>query len=513
MSSGIKKMDVVWEDEDSGFDPDQKKKQSESKAEFSQLLDKEGFDSTVIRTGERVKGLILSIDDVSEEVLVELSARHTGFIERNQLTDEEGTLKYKKGDMIEAYVVGRSHGTFQLSITMERSRQSAQDLHMAWQNRVPVTGKVIKENKGGFEVTVFGKSAFCPVSQIDTVFVENKAPYIGKDFDFLIETIEEDGRNIVVSRSKLLKIAAERKLVDLKANLKPDDIFDGVIKDIRDYGAFVDIGGIDGFLHVSEMSYSRVSQVRDVVSVGERVRVKILSIEEKDGKTRVSLSMKAIEQDPWLTVTSAFSPLSYYEGKVTRLTKFGAFVELKPGIEGLIHLSEMSWEKRINKPEELLNVGDFVKVRIIEIQPVERRISLSLKDVEANPWHNIHGKFPQGKEVTGKVERLKGYGAIVEIAPGLSGLLPTGTLKQAFGDGYKRKASPPQEITVLIGHIDDAAKRILLSLPQVVSAEDDRDYQQYLAEESMEKKAAPAPQGKVGSFGALLEKQLKGGKP
>ena len=508
MSSGIKKVDVVWEDEDAGFDPEKKKQQSESKAEFSQLLSREVFDDTFIRTGERVKGLILSIDDSSQEVLVELSPRHTGFIERSQLIDDTGALKYKKGDFLEAYVIGRSHGTFQLSITMGHSRQAAQDLQIAQQNRVPVSGKVVKENKGGFDVMIFGKSAFCPVSQIDTVFVEDKTPYIGKEFDFLIESIEEDGRNILVSRAKLLKMAAERKLVELKASLKPDDIFDGIVKDIRDYGAFVDIGGIDGFLHVSELSYSRVAQVRDMLAVGERVRVKILTIEEKDGKNRISLSMKAIEQDPWLTVASAFSPLSYYEGKVTRLTKFGAFVELKPGIEGLIHLSEMSWERRVTKPEEILNVGDLVKVRIIEIQSAERRISLSLKDIEANPWHNVSAKFPQGKTVTGKVERLKGYGAIIEIAPGLSGLLPTGTLKQAYGDGYKRKASPPQEITVLVARIDEASRRILLSLPEVVSSEDDRDYQQYLAEESAEKKVS-VPQSKVGSFGALLEQKLK----
>jgi small subunit ribosomal protein S1 len=517
MGTDFKKFQVKWEDEDTDFEGEsstKKRPEPEVEEDFSTLLDKYDVDNTQFRTGEKVSGIITQFSDDSDEVLVELTNVLTGFIEKHQLVDEHGTPKYKVGDRIETYVVSKSEGAYQLSMTMERSKQAMQDLQIAFNGQIPVTGKVTGENKGGFEVQIFGKTAFCPVSQIDTSFVENKAAYIGRELEFLIEKIEDRGKNIVVSRSKLLKIAAEKRMQELKASLKPDNIYEGIVKDIRDYGAFVDLGGIDGFLHVSELSYSRIAQIRDFLTVGEKVRVKILAIEEKEGKTRISLSMKAVDQDPWLTVANEFNVSSYYEGRVTRLTKFGAFVELRPGVEGLIHLSEMSWTRRILKAEEVVKEGDLVKIRILDMNPTEKKISLSLKEIEADPWHDAASRLPKGKELTGKVERLKGYGAIVEIEPGMTGLIPMGTLKKAYGESYKRKASPPHEIKVIVAQVDAGEKKILLSLPEAQSDENDTSYQEYLgdsAKKAEEQSHVPSS-GKMGSFGALLEKQLKNTK-
>ena len=501
--------EIQWEDEEDSS-PEVKKveiKQEEGES-FADLLAgaEGGFERQSIRVGGKVTGTISSISDTSSNVLVEIDPLHTGVIDRNDLLSEDGSMKYHAGDQISAYVVSRKGGEILLSTSMSQSSQSIDDLRLAQQNQLPVNGKVTGENKGGFEVSVMGKSAFCPVSQMDTRFVQNKAEYIGKDFRFLIEKVEEGGRNIVVSRAKLLRQEAEEKIAELEEKLDSELILDGTVSELRDYGAFVDLGGMDGFLHISEMSYSRINKASDFLSKGDKIRVKVLKVETVDGKKRISLSMKAAQEDPWATIHEDFMEGASYTGKVNKLESFGAFVELQSGVEGLIHISEMSWEKRVHNPADILSVGDQVNVRLLKIDLSTKRISLSLKHVEDDPWNKAQELLQVGNSLTTKVISLKGFGAILELSDGVTGLLPMATLKKAFGESYRKEASPPKELNVLIKNLELDEKKVLLTLPNVEEDDDeDLDYQEYMQKRKESTKAAPKEQG---SFGALLAAKL-----
>lgn len=508
--------DIKWEDDDSEFENKGEKKAEEQS--FEELLKQEAAkidqrDELDIRVGRQVTGVISAISPHSDNVLIELDPQHSGVMDKNQIVNEAGEMQYRVGDSIKAYVVSNSGDEIHLSLRMSQTKMALDDLRTARQNQLPVRGKVVGENKGGFEVLVMGKKAFCPVSQIDSRFVANKLEFIGKELNFLIEKIEEGGRNIVVSRSKLLRREAEEKINELEAKQEQEIILDGTVGEVRDYGAFVELGGFDGFLHVSEMSYSRVNRASEFLQKGDKIRVKVLKIETTaDGKKRISLSMKAIQDDPWAKIEEELERGKSYSGRVKRLETFGAFVEVLPGIEGLIHVSEMSWEKRINHPQEILKVGDTVNVRVLDIQTAQQKLSLSLKNVEEDPWFNIEERFPVQAKVNGTVQSLKGFGAFVQLVPGVVGLLPVEILKKAYGESYKKKASPPQELGVVVRELDPAGKKILLTLPDIKDDNEDiQAYHEYMQsqDKAQKKKEQATP---VGSFGALLAKSLEKGK-
>ena len=337
--------------------------------------------------------------------------------------------------------------------------------------------------------------------------MQSKAEYLGKEFRFLIEKVEEGGRNIVVSRAKLLRQEAQEKIAELEEKLDDELILDGTVSELRDYGAFVDIGGLDGFLHVSEMSYSRVNKASDFLTKGDNIRVKVLKVETVDNKKRISLSMKAAQDDPWATINEDFQEGASYKGRVNKIESFGAFVELGSGVEGLIHISEMSWEKRVHNPSDILSIGDHVNVRLLKIDASSKRISLSLKHVEDDPWNKAQDLLRVDQTLVAKVISLKGYGAILELSDGVTGLLPMGTLKKAFGESYRKEASPPKELTVLIKNVDLDEKKVLLSLPNIEDDEDNsQDYKEYIQKKEAEAKSEPTAQG---TFGALLAAKLK----
>ena len=493
--------DFQWEEEDTTTKNEDATKSS---SEFQALLDSEPLEVMELRKGEQVSGTIVSIPSESNDVLVELSKSQTAVIDKQDILEEDGTLQKAPGDTILAYVMSLSGG-IQLSSSLGKSQQAERDLELAKDSRMPVKGKVTGDVKGGFEVLVFGKTAFCPVSQMDTTYIENKADYIGKDFEFLITKLENKGRNIVVSREQLLKEKAKERLSVLKKDLADgrDLILEGRVASLKDFGAIIDLSALTGFLHISEISHARIQRPSDVLSIGEKVRVQVLSIEEQEGKTRISLSMRSIAQDPWSIVHEEFKELESYKGRVISLSKHGAFVELKPGLDGLIHLSEMSFEKRVLKAEDVVAVGDEVTVRILEIDSEKRRISLSLKDASKDPWKDIASL--SGQTVTGKVDKLKGFGALVEVSKGVYGLLPLKTLKAVHKEGYRRFASPPKEIEVVVSKIDFEERKILLSLPQMASEDDHEDFKSYILDKSKQVKSQPA----TGTFGKLLAQKLK----
>ena len=523
--------DIKWDDDDQGFDDviSKQKEQASATEEFAELLTGISQQRQVIRVGEKTKGIISQIGD-GNDVLVDLGiGKMSGIIEKIELTDEAGQIKAKVGDEIEAFVISKRGDEVILSNRMSVGLKSIEDLERAAAAKIPVRGKVTKVVKGGLEVTILGKTAFCPVSQIDTRFVAEPGEFLGQELEFLVERVEEKGRNIVVARAPLLRMQAEEKMKQLVDGLKPDQVFDGVVRELRDFGVFVDIGGIDGMVHISELSHARVVKPGDVVSKGDKVRVKLLKAErDAQGRPKLSLSMKAVQEDPWDRIHQEIAGGESYQARVTKLMPFGAFVELKPGIEGLLHVSEMSWLKRVHHPQDVMKVGDVVTVTVKEIDTTTKRISLSMKSVESDPWFDVDAKLralhTPGGLLAGKVERLKPFGAIVEFEPGLSGLLPISVIKKKFGDSYKQQCTPGKILEVKPVHVDKAERKISLTLPGLDEDEAfESDYREYVAEAERARAAAKADEagagaatsqasGRVGSFGALLGAKLQTGQ-
>lgn len=521
MASGGKFPDIKWEDDDSEFDADAAKQQQSEAEEFEEMIS--GAESTRprIRVGEKVRGVISQIHADGNDVLIDLGAgKASGILEKIELIDEKtGQMTAKVGDAIEAFVVSKRGDEVLLSYRMTQALKTVEDLERAHQSKRPVRGKVTKVVKGGLEVTILGKTAFCPVSQIDTRFVAEPGEYLGQEFEFLLEKVEEKGRNIVVSRAALLRQQAEQKMTELVENLKPDQVFDGVVREVRDFGAFVDIGGVDGMVHISEISYARVAKASDALNKGDKVKVKILKVERDDkGRPKISLSMKAASQDPWDEIHKLVEGGATYTGRVVNLMAFGAFIEIKPGVEGLLHVSEMSWLKRVHHPSDVVKVGDAVTVTVKEIDTSNRRISLSMKSIEDDPWFDVSAKVKAGHPAIGKIERLKPFGAIVEFSPGLTGLLPISVIRKKFGDSYRQQMTPGKDVETRVVDVDAKERKILLTLPGLDEDEGlDAEYHEYVKSEQAARlaeaaKVAVPTGGKVGSFGALLNAKLNVGK-
>jgi small subunit ribosomal protein S1 len=502
----VKKYDFNWEEDDSSFEDNK----LDDNSEFKQLFDAtagKSDEGARYRKGEKVRAMIVHLSEDGNDVMLELGVKDSGIISKQELIKEDGSFPYKVGDSIEAFVVARRDGEILLSNSLSHKVMKESAIEDAYSSRIPVRGKVTAVNKGGFEVSILGRKAFCPISQIDLSRVTDGNEYINKEFDFLVQKMQ--GRDVVVSRAALLKIKAQEAL----AELKEGEEIDGIVKDLRDFGAMVDIGGVVGMLHISEISYGRVNNVSEVLSTGDRVRVKILKIEDKgQSLPRISLSRKQAQSDPWLEVSEKIHVGDSYSGKVVRLTHFGAFVEIFPGVDGLIHVSEMSWLKRVSDPSELLKLGDQVEVRVLEIDSEKRRISLSIKSVDADPWLKVAKNFHEGSEHEVQVNALKGFGALVELTEGVLGLVPRSSLFKAYGESYRRKASPPQKLKVKIVRIDNQHRKILLS-PAELGQDDEsqQDYEEFLklSANKVESSKDKTEKGSLGSFGQLLADSMK----
>jgi small subunit ribosomal protein S1 len=431
---------------------------------FSELLESSyKKERGPIQVGDRVRGKIISIG--RENIFVDTGYKVDGVVERAELAEEDGNLPYQEGDTIDLYVVSRKGGEIRLSRAIS-SIGGIAILEDAHEKAIPVEGKVLEECKGGFRVEVVKRKAFCPFSQMDISRIEDASRYIGKTFTFIITDFEEEGNNIVLSRRKILEEEQAKTRTAFYEVLETGTIIAGTVSRIMPYGVMLEIAdGIEGMIHVSEMSWSRTLNPGDIVHIGEVLSVRVLGIEDdgKTGRRRISLSMKQVEEDPWSSVQTRFKPGDKIQGKVTRLAVFGVFVEIEPGIEGLVHVSEMSYTKRIHKPEEIVSVGDTVDVLIKDIDPVSRRISLSMKEAEGDPWISIKEKYPIGKVAEGTVEKKERYGYFVNLEPGITGLLPKSKIASSSDASDIEKKREGDRITVCIEEIDPAGRRITLA--------------------------------------------------
>lgn len=501
------KYDVQWEDEDTGFEELESAAADKKQSEFEELFDESSVERNFFRIGDSVTATVSSINSTSGDVLLDLGGKDTGVIGGDELKHEDGTSKVKIGDEVKAFIVSKSNGEIVLSQSMNHKVAKDHAIDTAIESKLPVKGKVTGHNKGGFQVQVLGKKAFCPISQISNQFVEEgtEKAFVGKEFDFLVT--QKKGRELVVSRKALLQQQGAEVIEKLQEQIDEKPVLDGTVTSVRDFGAMVDIGGVDGMVHISEISWSRVAHPSEAVSVGDRKKVKLLSIDTSGKLPRISLSFKQAEQDPWTAAGEKYKENESYVGTVTRLMAFGAFVELEPGIEGLVHISELAWGKRINHPKEVVSEGDKLTVRILSVDTVSNKISLSNKQIDEDPWFEIEKKLPLGSHREATVESLKGFGAIAEVAPGITGLLPISTMKKAFGENYRKKASPPQTIEVKIANIDKDNRKVLLTLPNIETEDEDQgDFREYLkVQKAKAEKAKKSIDSSVGSFGQLLQ--------
>lgn len=431
--------------------------------------------------GERVRGMITEITE--EKVFVDLGGKMEGIIALKELKNDQGELTLKKGDTVEAYVVSNQDGQISLSkaASMQRGADKRAALEEAFRAKLPVEGTVVGRNKGGFDVQVMGMRAFCPVSQIEQGFVEDLDQFLQKSYRFRITEFKEGGRSVVVSRAALLREESASKGAETLKNLKVGDILEGEVRSIRDFGAFVDIGGVEGLIHVSEMSWSRIGHPKEVVSVGQKVRVKVIKIEDQPGKKfpRIGLSLRGLEESPWERVGTDFVEGETYDGTVVRLAPFGAFVELTPGLDGLVHVSEMAWGRRINHPQEVVSVGQRVRVTIQGIDRDQKRISLTMKSAEADPWNGIEERYAAGQQLTGRVEKVAPFGVFVALDDGVTALLPN---SESDVRDPAREFPVGSEVTAQILEIDPARRRLTLSRKAMNQQEEMSEVAMYRAE-------------------------------
>jgi small subunit ribosomal protein S1 len=429
---------------------------NDSPDDFAALFE-EMADPQALTPGETVQAIIVSIS--ADTVFLDLGGKAEGVVPRSELEDSEGVLQHAIGDSLEARIVGASDkdGTIRVSVAALKDLRDDAVLAQALATQTPVEGIVESVNKGGYEVRIGDRRAFCPMSQMDSKFTEDPQIFVGQRHTFLVLENDERARQLVVSRAALQRMQREELLANAASSLKPGEQVQGTVSRLADFGAFVDLGGFEGLIPMRELSWSRVESAGDAVTVGSGVTVKILEVDLE--RQRVSLSLREASANPWehpgVQVGDRLS------GSVTRIADFGAFVEIRPGIEGLVHISEMRAEHRVRHPSDLLKTGDTIDIVIQDVQIAERRISLGMLAPGANPWTEIGTTHPIGSRVRSKIARHAPFGVFVELGRGLTGLLPHTELERsdAVRTAYPVGATPVVSITA----IDITHRRILVS--------------------------------------------------
>src|SRR5512134_2674382 len=388
--------------------------------EYARLLDLYDNSFRNIAEGEVVKGTVLKV--TPSEVIVDVGYKSEGIIAVDEFLDENGQITVQAGDIVDVLLERTEDREGYVVLSREKAEKMKiwDEVEKAYAEKKVVIGRVIERIKGGLAVDI-GVRAFLPGSQIDVRPVRNLDALRGQELRMRVIKVNKKRGNIVLSRKVLLEEEnAEKKKVTLDT-LAEGKVLRGTVKNLTDYGAFIDLGGIDGLLHITDMSWGRVTHPSEVVRVGDEIDVIVLKYDA--GTERVSLGHKQIVPDPWSNSIERYPVGIRVTGKVVSLTDYGAFVELEPGVEGLIHVSEMSWSKRVKHPSKILNQGDQVEAMVLGVDPGARRISLGLKQVETNPWYELASRYPVGTTITGKVRNLTEFGAFVEVEEGIDGLI------------------------------------------------------------------------------------------
>jgi len=373
-----------------------------------------------VKEGEVVRGRVLAIDD--EHVSIDIGFKSEGMVASWEFMDEDGTVLVAPGDEVDVLLEEAEGDDGRVVISKEKADRLKiwDDISRAYKADEAVEGMVLSRVKGGLAVDI-GVKAFLPGSQVDLRPVRNLEHIVGQRLQFKIIKFNKRRANIVLSRRALLESERKRMRETTLQTLAPGQIVDGVIKNLTDYGAFIDLGGIDGLLHVTDMSWGRVNHPSEIFHVGDEIKVKVLKFDSDN--ERVSLGLKQIQPDPWIDASMRYPIGKRVSGRVVSLAEYGAFLELEPGIEGLIHVSEMSWTKRIKHPSKVVSVGDTVEAVVLDVDERDRKISLGMKQIEPNPWSVIEQKYPVGTRVSGAVRNVTNFGVFVGLEEGIDGLV------------------------------------------------------------------------------------------
>jgi len=371
-----------------------------------------------------VTGTVVKITD--KHVVIDIGLKSEGLIPLDQVLDHEGKPKFKAGDAVDVVVEREEpEGGYLVSYEKALRHKIWDKLEQAANDKIPVKGMVVSRVKGGLTVDI-GIKAFLPGSQIEVRPVRNLDGYIGTEIEVRVIKLNKKRGNVVISRKEILEEEQNAKKAVTLAQLEEGSVLTGTVKNLTDYGAFVDMGGLDGLLHITDMSWGRLTHPRDLVNVGDEIQVKVLKFDKE--KQRVSLGFKQLTPDPWLDATERYPIGAQVRGRVLSVTDYGAFVELEQGIEGLVHVSEMTWSKRMKHPSKMVKPGDEVDTIILSVNPNDRRISLGMKQLQDNPWEQLEDKYPIGAIIEGRVRNLTDFGAFIEIEDGIDGLVHVSNL-------------------------------------------------------------------------------------
>jgi small subunit ribosomal protein S1 len=431
----------------------------------------------------------------AEAVFVDVGGKGEAWIDRGELTDEEGRLRVAVGDDVEATVVKTGDET-RLSYKLQRGAQARQALAMAHESGMPVEGKVAAVIKGGYEVTVAGLRAFCPFSQMDLRRVETAEDFVGRVLEFRVTKYGENGRNIVLSRRQILEEQAAKNAEETRKKIAVGAILPGTVAALTDFGAFVDLGGLQGLVPASEVSHSRVERPADRLRVGEAVTVKVLRIDEEKGK--LTLSLKALEGDPWAAVPGRLRERQVVRGRAARVTDFGVFVELLPGVDGLLHVSEIP-RSRQGAIREAAAAGAEITVMIVGIDPEKRRVALALAPDDALVGAEVASTVAVGAVLTGSIDRVETFGVFVRLGPGQTGLVPNAELGLARGADPRKTFAIGSELKVAVLAIEENGRRIRLSHTKALEQEERSESQAYIQDAAK----------KSGGFGLTLGERVR----
>jgi small subunit ribosomal protein S1 len=450
------------ETQNNNLPAEQNEQESAREEDFAELMES-SFQR--VQEGEVVTGMVVQV--TPEFVMIDVGSKSEGQIPLDQFLDENGELTVNVGDEVKVFLedTEESSGQVRLSKSKADKIRIWDQIAEICETEKTIAGKVISRVKGGLQVDI-GVAAFLPGSQVDLRPVRNFEKYIGETFEFNVLKYNRKRGNIVLSRRPLLEKAKGEKKDLIMGAMEGSGLFTGTVKNITDYGAFIDLGGIDGLLHITDMSWGRINHPSDVLKVGDEIQVKILKFDQE--KERVSLGLKQIQPDPWENVEAMYPIGSKWSGKIVSITDYGAFVELEKGVEGLVHVSEMTWTKKPRHPSKIVQVGEEVEVMVLNVDKDQKRISLGMKQLRPNPWDVIAEKYPEGTKIEGKIRNVTDFGIFVGIDEGIDGLVHISDISWTQrikhpGEVYKKG----QTVQAVVLNIDKENERFSLGIKQI----------------------------------------------
>ena len=462
---------------------------------FAQLFE-ESLKEVETRPGSIIKGTVVAVN--KDNVIVDAGLKSESVISIDQFKNAAGEVEVSVGDQIDVALDATDDGFGETILSREKAKrfEAWQFLEKAYEEKETVIGVINGKVKGGFTVEVSNIRAFLPGSLVDVRPVRDTAHLEGKDLEFKVIKLDQKRNNVVVSRRAVIESESSVERDELLESLQEGQEVKGIVKNLTDYGAFVDLGGIDGLLHITDMAWKRVKHPSEIVNVGDEIPVKVLKFDRE--RTRVSLGMKQLGEDPWAAIAKRYPEGARLSGRVTNLTDYGCFVEIQEGVEGLVHVSEMDWTNKNIHPSKVVNLGDEVEVMVLEIDEERRRISLGLKQCIPNPWEEFAKNFNKGDKVSGKIKSITDFGIFIGLDGGIDGLVHLSDISWNGGEETVSAYKKGDEISAVVLQVDPERERISLGVKQT----EDDPFNMYLADN---KKGAVVT-------GTVIEVDAKGAK-